>query len=72
MTYRDTDKQNIVLSSQDQNGDIYYFNFSTGESTWEHPCDHFYQKMVIEERHKLALGNQNKSGKQALIVVVCC
>ena len=20
-------------------GDIYYFNFSTGESVWDHPCD---------------------------------
>ncbi|XP_063959893.1 centrosomal protein of 164 kDa-like [Lytechinus pictus] len=33
-------------------GDIYYFNFTSGESTWDHPCDEFYRKMVQEERDK--------------------
>eukprot|EP00057_Strongylocentrotus_purpuratus_P014646 XP_011669120.1 PREDICTED: centrosomal protein of 164 kDa-like [Strongylocentrotus purpuratus] len=33
-------------------GDIYYFNFTSGESTWYHPCDEFYRKMVQEEREK--------------------
>ncbi|EFJ05877.1 hypothetical protein SELMODRAFT_96309 [Selaginella moellendorffii] len=23
--------------------EIYYFNFDTGESTWDHPCDDFYR-----------------------------
>ncbi|XP_041354698.1 centrosomal protein of 164 kDa-like isoform X2 [Gigantopelta aegis] len=45
---------------QDPSEDIYYFNFATGESTWDHPCDEFYKNMVSEERRKLALG-QNKS-----------
>lgn len=22
-----------------EDGEIYYFNFATEESTWEHPCD---------------------------------
>ena len=39
--------------SQDPNGDIYYFNFATGDSIWDHPCDEFYRKMVIEERQKV-------------------
>ncbi|KAL5020243.1 hypothetical protein ScPMuIL_003135 [Solemya velum] len=37
---------------QDPNGDIYYFNFASGESIWDHPCDEFYRKMVEEERKK--------------------
>ena len=24
-------------------GDTYYFNFSTGESNWDHPCDEHYK-----------------------------
>ena len=37
---------------QDLNGDLYYFNFATGESTWEHPCDEFYRNMAQTEREK--------------------
>ena len=37
---------------QDTTGDIYYFNFETGDSIWDHPCDEFYREMVIEERQK--------------------
>ena len=42
------------LFSQDPSGDIYYFNFASGESIWDHPCDEFYRKMVQEERQKLS------------------
>ncbi|XP_020564213.1 centrosomal protein of 164 kDa isoform X3 [Oryzias latipes] len=35
---------------QDVTGDIYYFNFSTGQSTWDHPCDEHYRQLVIQER----------------------
>jgi hypothetical protein len=32
----------MVMRSKTGSGDIYYFNFSSGESTWDHPCDdHF-------------------------------
>ncbi|KAK3609355.1 hypothetical protein CHS0354_036595 [Potamilus streckersoni] len=52
---------------QDPNQDIYYFNFATGESIWDHPCDEFYRKMVIDERKKLASSggqkNKDKVGK---------
>lgn len=33
-------------------GEIYYFNFSTGDSTWDHPCDEYYRKLFEEERAK--------------------
>ena len=26
--------------------EIYYFNFATGESVWDHPCDEYYRKVV--------------------------
>ena len=35
-------------------GEIYYFNFSSGESVWDHPCDDYYKNMYKEEKDKLA------------------
>jgi len=32
--------------------DIYYFNFETGESTWDHPCDGYYKRLYEEEKKK--------------------
>lgn len=36
--------------------DIYYFNFSTGESTWDHPCDGYYKRLYEEEKKKKEIG----------------
>lgn len=36
-------------------GDIYYFNFSTGQSTWDHPCDEQYRSLVSQERERAQL-----------------
>ncbi|CAI5694441.1 unnamed protein product [Oreochromis niloticus] len=37
---------------QDVTGDIYYFNFTTGQSTWDHPCDEHYRRLVAQERER--------------------
>ena len=37
---------------QTKEGDIYYFNFETGESTWDHPCDEHYKKLFEREKLK--------------------
>ncbi|XP_063060945.1 centrosomal protein of 164 kDa-like [Engraulis encrasicolus] len=37
---------------QDVTGDIYYFNFSSGQSTWDHPCDEQYRQLVQQERER--------------------
>ncbi|XP_051520913.1 centrosomal protein of 164 kDa-like isoform X2 [Myxocyprinus asiaticus] len=37
---------------QDITGEVYYFNFSTGQSTWDHPCDEHYRQLVILERER--------------------
>ncbi|XP_066522859.1 centrosomal protein of 164 kDa-like isoform X2 [Hoplias malabaricus] len=37
---------------QDVTGDVYYFNFSTGQSTWDHPCDEQYRQLVAQERER--------------------
>ena len=34
-------------------GEIYYFNFETGESIWEHPCDEYYRNMYEQEKLNL-------------------
>jgi len=44
------------VCSSDTNGDIYYFNFATGDSIWDHPCDELFRKKVIDERRKLLSG----------------
>ncbi|XP_077468156.1 uncharacterized protein cep164 isoform X4 [Stigmatopora argus] len=38
---------------QDVTGHIYYYNFSTGESTWDHPCDEHYRRLVVQERERI-------------------
>ena len=38
--------------SQDVSGDVYYFNFSSGQSTWDHPCDEQYRSLVKQERER--------------------
>ena len=32
--------------------DIYYFNFKTGESLWDHPCDQYYKEVYKREKAK--------------------
>ncbi|XP_043852228.1 centrosomal protein of 164 kDa isoform X2 [Dromiciops gliroides] len=39
---------------QNITGDIYYFNFTNGQSMWDHPCDEHYRNLVIQEREKLS------------------
>jgi centrosomal protein CEP164 len=38
---------------QDPNGELYYFNFETGESIWDHPCDEDFKSLVAQERKVL-------------------
>jgi centrosomal protein CEP164 len=44
--------------------DIYYFNFSSGESTWNHPCDDIYRKLYEEEKRKKLRSNTAKEANQ--------
>lgn len=32
--------------------DVFYFNFQTGESVWDHPCDEKYRELLEECREK--------------------
>jgi len=51
----------LLHFSQDSTGEIYYFNFQTGESVWDHPCDEYYRSMVLEERRRRsAVGASSK------------
>lgn len=34
------------------NNEVYYFNFNTGESIWDHPCDTKYRDIYLEEKAK--------------------
>ena len=43
----------LYFLSQDPSGEIYYFNFSTGDSVWDHPCDEHFREMVLKEREML-------------------
>lgn len=45
----------LLPRSQDVTGEIYYFNFSSGQSTWDHPCDEHYRRLVAQERERAQL-----------------
>ena len=52
-------------------GDVYYFNFATGESLWDHPMDGHYKELFQAERAKLerreeeaALGGSGGGGSK--------
>ena len=51
-----THTHNCCISSlcreDTQSGRVYYFNFRTNQSTWDHPCDQFYCQLLAEERKK--------------------
>ncbi|GIL78355.1 hypothetical protein Vretimale_7702 [Volvox reticuliferus] len=47
-------------------GDIYYFNFNTGQSIWDHPCDEHYRKVYQEEKAKLAAKARQSFGTTEL------
>ena len=61
----------LCYISQDPNGDIYYFNFVTGESIWDHPCDEFYRQMVVDERRKEAMSGTGMSIKIHCTKYIC-
>jgi len=48
---------------QDESGQIYYFNFATGDSEWDHPCDEYFRTMAADERAKLKQTKSSKSKK---------
>merc|ERR1712194_199134 len=35
-----------------EDGEIFYYNFSTGESVWEHPCDAHHRDLFRKEYEK--------------------
>jgi len=41
--------------------EIYYFNFATGESTWDHPCDEYYRTLYEKEK-KSKLAEEKAGG----------
>jgi len=43
-----------------QDGGVYYFNFATGESVWDHPCDRYYRKTYEEEKAKKLLERKSE------------
>jgi hypothetical protein len=36
---------------QTADGNIYYFNFKTGASIWDHPCDEYYRSIYEKSKH---------------------
>eukprot|EP00928_Gymnodinium_smaydae_P034480 TRINITY_DN24418_c0_g2_i1.p1 TRINITY_DN24418_c0_g2~~TRINITY_DN24418_c0_g2_i1.p1 ORF type:complete len:351 (+),score=55.82 TRINITY_DN24418_c0_g2_i1:44-1054(+) len=38
---------------QTRDNDIFYHNFETGESVWDHPCDEYYRKIYFREKRRM-------------------
>jgi centrosomal protein CEP164 len=42
-------------------GEIYYFNFATGDSVWDHPCDAYYKNLYADEKKKFQDGKKSSA-----------
>jgi len=49
---------------QTEENDIFYFNFQTGESTWDHPCDARYRQMYIGKKREKIARKEKKLAKE--------
>ncbi len=47
-------------------GQVYYFNFTTGESDWDHPCDGMFRAEVEAERLRAAEAPSPSSASEAV------
>ncbi|KDO26776.1 hypothetical protein SPRG_22214 [Saprolegnia parasitica CBS 223.65] len=45
-------------------GEIYYFNFASGASTWDHPCDEYYRKLYDDHKKKSIHGKKDSDSKK--------
>ena len=45
-------------------GTVYYFNFATGESLWDHPMDEHYKELFAREKQQLEQGQAAAPAKQ--------
>ncbi|GMH42960.1 hypothetical protein BSKO_10882 [Bryopsis sp. KO-2023] len=45
---------------QDADGELYYFNFITGESIWDHPCDKYYKDLYEREKKKESISESEE------------
>lgn len=54
-------------------GDIYYFNFETNQSSWEHPLDQYYKDLYKTEKEKkrLRIKEMNQKFAQEAAVILC-
>ena len=41
-------------------GEVYYFNFASGESQWDHPCDEEFRELYREQRQASILAAQQR------------
>ncbi|CAM37938.2 conserved hypothetical protein [Leishmania braziliensis MHOM/BR/75/M2904] len=46
---------------QTDDNEVYYFNFRSGESLWDHPMDEHYKNQVVSERAKRGSGGGGSS-----------
>jgi len=55
------------MCSKNESDEIYYFNFQTGDSSWEHPCDKYYIDLLEREREKKRMQGNSSSKKKCTI-----
>ena len=41
-------------------GEVYYFNFASGESQWDHPCDEEFRELYREQRQASIIAAQQR------------
>jgi len=56
---------------EDGNEEVFYFNFETSESVWDHPCDDKYRTLAEDERRKhneKLSGSHKSSGARRSVI----
>ncbi|GET86787.1 hypothetical protein, conserved [Leishmania tarentolae] len=49
-----------------EKGELYYFNFKTGQSIWDHPSDDHYRELLKAEKAKLHAKENGKGDKEVI------
>lgn len=55
---------------QNSEGEIFYFDYETGQSSWDHPADEHYQNLVQEKKREKQVKGPNSEPAPGTVIGV--